>query len=41
MKPKFSTITADDWKRSIATARATPNVVSQQIKAAIAAKKST
>ena len=39
MKPKFQTITSDDWKRSIARARKTPNSVSEQIKAAVAAKK--
>jgi hypothetical protein len=31
----FNTITGDDWKRSLASARAQPNVAWQQIQTAI------
>jgi len=34
-EPLFRTITADDWKRSLALARRRPNAVSGQIRTAI------
>ncbi|MGH7945291.1 MAG: hypothetical protein ACREF9_09805, partial [Opitutaceae bacterium] len=34
----FNTITSDDWKRSLASARAQPNVAWQQIQTAISSQ---
>jgi len=34
-EPLFKTITSDDWRRSLASARQQPNAVSEQIRTAI------
>lgn len=34
MKPKFTTLTAEDWRRSIKRSRETPNAVLESIRAA-------
>lgn len=36
--PVFSTITADDWRRELAIARATPNAISAQIRTIVEAR---
>lgn len=34
-EPLFRTITSDDWKRSLAAARTTPNSVAEQIRLSV------